>query len=87
MSDLTITWHSHNRAPQCPSDPAYPNGIEVDAAQGKIGCAVDLPYPAECCGIWLIACPVCGNQVAVTAAGRRDDPKRVRIPCKLEGRA
>ncbi len=68
---------------QCPSDPAYPHGLEIDATKpGQKACCVELPYPAPECGVWMIACSDCHLHVAVTAAGRPDDPNSIKIPCK-----
>jgi hypothetical protein len=67
---------------QCPPNPAYPNGIEMDAAgAGVVACKVDLPYPAPECGVFEITCEACGCGVVITAAGRPDDPTSVKIPC------
>ena len=29
---FAITWHDSGREPQCPPNPAYPSGIDLDAA-------------------------------------------------------
>jgi hypothetical protein len=68
---------------QCPPNPDYPQGIEVDASQGAPSCAIDLPYPAPECGYFVVRCTLCGTSVAITAAGRPDDPIRVKLPCRL----
>lgn len=100
-SGLTIEWLSHNRPPQCAPHPDYPTGCMMDAAvgPGKLNwgdefppedaptCTVDLPYPAECCGVWIVCCAVCGWRFGLTAAGRVDDVRRVRLPCKIGGSA
>lgn len=77
----TLTFLSHNRKAVCKPDPKYPDGIVVDTGI-RPACAVDLPYPAECVGAWHVKCEKCGTSVAVTAAGRPDDPKVVLVPCK-----
>lgn len=70
---------------QCASDPAYPDGIVLDISKGKqANCVVPLPYPAPECGQWIVNCDECGLIVAVTAAGRRDDPVSIKIPCMKE---
>lgn len=80
----TVKFLSDGRRAQCAPNPAYPNGIEIDATQnGEAGCWVDLPYPAECVGKWYVECEACGGTTLITAAGRPDDPKRVKLPCKL----
>jgi hypothetical protein len=69
---------------QCPPNPAYPNGIEMDARVVKQAksCTADLPYPAPECGMWIVECEVCYMRVAITAAGRPDDPTRVTFNCE-----
>lgn len=71
---------------QCEPDPAYPDGKAIDASDG-IGraCLVKLPYPAPECGVFYITCFTCRGIVAVTAAGRPDDPVSVNIPCRRDG--
>lgn len=67
---------------RCAPNPAYPDGKELDITEGLQGCLVDLPYPAPECGLWLVKCHACERGIiAVTAAGRPDDPKNVKIPC------
>jgi hypothetical protein len=68
---------------KCPPDPNYPHGIEIDAAPpGTPTCIVTLPYPAPECGHWVVRCDECLMSIAITAAGRVDDPIRVRVPCR-----
>lgn len=65
------------------ADPAYPDGMDADLSKdAAMTCTVTLPYPAQCVGTHLLVCKLCGVQVAVTAAGRADDPRSVRIACK-----
>jgi hypothetical protein len=45
--------------------------------------ARQLPYPAPRCGKYLINCETCGQTIMVTTAGRRDDPRTVKIACEL----
>jgi len=88
MSTRTkIEWIDHKRDPQCAPNPAYPEGIDLDCANGAPSCKIDLPYPAKRCGLYLVECLICGYRVACTTAGRPDDPKSVNIPCKLQGSA
>jgi len=83
--NLKVTFLSHNRQPQCAPNPAYPEGIDVDISKGyKESCLAVLPYPAECCGAWLILCKTCRQSYVVTAAGRPDDPRTVRLPCEVK---
>lgn len=80
-----IRWHDSGREPQCPPNPAFPNGVHLDLAAGRAPgarCVLDLPYPARRCGYYSITCRTCGLRVAVTTAGRPDDPCAVKLPCK-----
>jgi len=84
-NNLKVTFLSHNRQPRCAPNPVYPEGIDVDLSKGaKASCMTALPYPAECCGAWLIVCRACSQHYVVTAAGRPDDPRTVRLPCEAE---
>lgn len=70
------------REPQCPSNPAYPNGKHVRAAgTGRPTCEVKLPYPAPRCGVMVVKCDACGLSVGLTVAGRPDDPCTVQLEC------
>lgn len=89
MDDKKIEFVPSGRGKaRCAPDPAYPNGkkIECPYAEGK-SCLVKLPYPAPECGYWLVSCRDCGCQVAVTAAGRPDDPVSFYMPCQEEKNA
>lgn len=70
---------------QCPSDPNFPAGIAFDLTRSlkAPSCDVKLPYPAPECGMWIVTCAKCAMVVAVTAAGRRDDPISVKLGCAL----
>lgn len=70
---------------QCPPDPNYPNGIELDCSTPPAGatCLVGLPYPAPECGLWMVHCNQCAITIAVTTAGRPDDPISVRMDCGM----
>lgn len=85
---ITVQWLDFGREPECPPDPNYPSGKDVDASIGaKATCVALLPCPAPRCGAYAVRCQVCGMSVAVTTAGRPDDPRSVKIACRLEGRA
>lgn len=78
-----VSFMSHGRKARCAPDPLYPAGMDIDLAGGaQKACVVDLPYPAECCGVWLVWCETCGYSAGVTAAGRVDDPRTVKLPCR-----
>lgn len=85
MSDIKVTWIDRFREPKCAPNPAHPDGIDVDLRTNKIrtGCAVELPYPAKRCGLYVVDCLKCGYRAAITTAGRPDDPRKVTLPCKL----
>lgn len=81
MSKHKIDWIDRGREPQNPPNPAYPNGVDIDAGFGVPACKVELPYPAKRCGYYLIECSECGMRVGCTTAGRADDPRSIAIPC------
>ena len=84
LQSMQVHWIDRGREPQCPPNPLYPDGIDVDCSGGAIAtCTVDLPYPARRCGEYLINCETCGQTIVVTTAGRRDDPRTVKIACQL----
>ena len=78
-----VAWVDFKREPQLPPDPAYPDGRDLDiTAPGLPSCKAALPYPAKRCGLFFVDCAVCGARVAITTAGRPDDPRSVKIRCK-----
>lgn len=88
MSALIVEWIDHEREPKCAPDPAHPAGKDLDAAFGaEKSCSVALPYPAKRCGHFVVKCPICGWRVAITTAGRPDDPRSLKIACRIEGAA
>ena len=69
--------------PKVAPDPAFPTGKDLDVTRlDGPSCTVAIPYPAEERGVWIIECSRCKYRVAVTAAGRLDDPRSIRVPCK-----
>jgi hypothetical protein len=77
-----VKWIDGMREPQCAPDPAYPNGIDIDVSgDSKETCTTDLPYPAKRCGYFLVNCELCSLSVAITTAGRPDDPRSVKLRC------
>jgi hypothetical protein len=82
-----VTFVDSGREPQVPPNPDYPEGIDLDPTEGAPvqSCKVVLPYPAPRCGLMTVACKRCGLTVAVTVAGRPDDPRSVRLACKQLG--
>lgn len=78
-----IAFITSGRQPSCPANPDYPLGIDLDVSEGATKtCKASLPYPAQCCGVWVVKCLDCGYIAAVTAAGRVDDPRTVTVACK-----
>ena len=78
---IHIEWYSEGEAPKCKPDPAYPNGKALESPGPGRRCVAPLPYPSPCIGAYRLVCDKCGMQVAVTAAGRPDDPVSVEIVC------
>lgn len=79
-----IEWVDHGREPECSPNPDYPNGIDLDASKGQpVSCHITLPYPARRCGLYVLACTLCGMTAAITTAGRVDDPRSVKLACKV----
>lgn len=78
-----IQWIDGGREPQCPANPEFPMGRDIDTSKpDEKTCKVDLPYPARRCGLYLVHCDVCNIRVGITTAGRVDDPKSVVIVCR-----
>ena len=83
MKKIEVTWIDAGREPTQPPDPRYPKGIALDLSRrSERTCEVALPYPAKRCGVYHVSCNVCGLTVAITAAGRPDDPYSALLPCK-----
>lgn len=79
-----VEWVDHEREPQCPPNPAFPEGRDIKGPEGFAKhCKVDLPYPAKRCGLFIVTCSTCGLRTAITTAGRPDDPRSVELPCWL----
>jgi hypothetical protein len=81
MMQFNIKFLTRHRKARIAPDPAFPKGRDIDPGT-RPACRADLPYPAECVGTWVVKCGYCGCTVAITAAGRPDDPKSLMIPCK-----
>lgn len=84
---IDVRWIDHGREPTCKPDPAFPKGQLVNLAPSPIvkTCTRNLPYPAPRCGLYAIACRVCGFTATISTAGRADDPSMVTMPCKARG--
>jgi hypothetical protein len=82
---LRVTWAGTGQQPTQPPNPEFPNGCEVHLAErGEPACTARLSYPAPCIGAHLIVCSRCGASVAVSAAGRPDDPHTAHIRCRTK---
>jgi hypothetical protein len=78
-----IEWLDGYREPQAKPDPAFPDGKDLDVSEGRSpSCSTPLPYPAKRCGLYMVKCLDCGFTVAVTTAGRPDDPRSLKMACK-----
>ena len=88
MSHFKVIWKDAGREPQVAPNPAYPDGVDIDAAlTGHPSCRLDLPYPAKRIGTYVIECTICSCRMLVTTAGRRDDPRSATVPCRPMARA
>lgn len=93
MSELATTHEikfvaSGRGKARCAPDPNYPNGIDIRLDRETLKqlgtrtpCLIKLPYPAPECGWFEVSCKVCGLSMAITAAGRPDDPISAELPC------
>lgn len=80
---LDVEWFDSGRWPQVAPNPHFPDGVDVDLSHGlSATCETALPYPAKRCGFYRVTCTRCGRSAAITTAGRPDDPRSVKMPCK-----
>jgi len=78
-----VEWLDRGVEANTPAHPDYPNGVDHDISNGADNtCKMPVPYPALRRGYYLITCRTCGNQAVVTTAGRRDDPRSLKMACK-----
>lgn len=83
---LSASWHDFGREPQNRPDPRYPNGVDLDTSKGAARtCTATLHYPARRCGMWVISCSTCGLTATCTTAGRSDDPRSIKLACRIDG--
>jgi hypothetical protein len=83
---FAIDWVDQHREASYPADPTYLNGSAIDVAlDAPRACRVELPCPAARCGLWVVTCRACGYAIALATAGRADDPRSVRVPCRVSG--
>jgi hypothetical protein len=79
---LKVEWIDGGREPKNKPDPDFPEGRDLDSAGDRKSCQTALPWPARRIGYYYVACDVCGTNALITTAGRSDDPRSVRLPCK-----
>jgi len=81
---LKVQWIDRGLEPKSPPNPEYPNGIDLSMVTDPDAktCSTRLPYPAKRIGYFVVECDICGLHTAVTTAGRPDDPRSLRVPCK-----
>jgi hypothetical protein len=83
---FTVDWIDGHRTSEQAADPAWPDGWAADVAlDAPRACRVELPCPAAGRGMWVVVCTKCGFAFSLAAAGRADDPRSVRVPCKTAG--
>jgi hypothetical protein len=81
---LKVEWIDSGLEPKIPPNPDFPRGVDLDLSAGAAKtCSVALPYPADRLGYFVIRCDVCGMSGMVTTAGRADDPRSIKVACKL----
>lgn len=79
---IEFKWIDRGREPREPANPDFPEGIDVDLSHGQKSCHTTLPYPSKRCGYYAVVCKKCKFSAIITTAGRADDPRSVRLPCK-----
>ncbi len=80
--DFKVEWIDLGREPKGIPDLRFPNGVALDCSDGMPSCMAELPYPAKRCGQYYVECNRCGVNAVITTAGRIDDPRSVKLPCK-----
>jgi len=84
VADFEIVWYDDGRDPKSPPDPSYPDGIDLDLSRGRLNyCETNLMHPTPRCGKYYIKCNKCGITALITTAGRADDPRSIKLACKL----
>lgn len=79
---FSIDWADAHREATYPADPTYPFGCSIDVAlDAPRACRAQLPSAVRI-GTWVVRCTLCGYVIALASAGRRDDPRSVRVPCR-----
>lgn len=79
---ISVDWVDKGFESRIDPNPDFPEGQDVDCSEGFMpACRTDLPYPAERCGMFVVSCKRCGQRIAVTTAGRTDDPRSLKMRC------
>lgn len=79
-----IEWFDSGSEPTVKPNPKYPDGIDIDMSKGsEPTCVVTLPYPAKRIGYYSVECKACKLRVAISTAGRPDDPRSAKLACKV----
>lgn len=86
LPQFKVKWFSANRLPKDVPDLRFPEGVDVDCTLGRPGCTVQLEHPTKGCGQYYVECRQCGINAIITTAGRFDDPRSVKLPCKSKKR-
>lgn len=90
--NLKFKWVDRGVEPKNASDPAFPDGKDLDARilapdpANAESCFTRLPYPAQRCGYYGLICTLCEQSVIITTAGRPDDPRSIRLPCNVRNK-
>jgi len=85
LPDWQIEWIDRGVAPSRPFVVKDQDGVDIDASLGtEPACKGTLPYPAPRCGYHSVYCRTCGKTAIVSAAGRRDDPRSLKMACNEE---
>ncbi len=80
---IEVRWIDHEREPKQPPNVRFPQGRDIDLTNGaRVACIRDLEYPAKRCGVYVVTCRACGFSAVISTAGRVDDPRSVKMPCK-----
>lgn len=80
---IEVKFIDEGRKSTSPSNPKYPNGVDVSAAMpDQKSCCFNVQYPAPGVGKYSIVCTDCKMTALVSVAGRADDPRTVTLPCK-----
>lgn len=87
MGNLLCQWfglHDFLDMQHTPS-PFHPHGKLVDVSFGaRPACWLNLRYPAEGIGVFIVNCTQCHRGVVLTTRGARDDPRRLIVSCNYE---